>query len=138
MKKLLLFLPLFVLASCSSEEVDPEDFDLTLVPIEEVDMADTFIHGERYIIKVTYSKPTHCHTYSTTNYENNDNEYTFAVVNSYNPEDNNCVEEEDLTDITSFTFDADRNDFYIFKFWQGEDENKNPIYLTKEIPVTGT
>ena len=54
-----------------------------------------------------------------------------AIVN----EDEVCAQATYEGDFFIFV-EALQTEPYIFNFWQGEDEQGNPIYLTIEVPVT--
>lgn len=133
---MLLLVFILPLAGCSTGDEDPAPREHVLVPIEEVEMADSFVMGVTYTVVLTYSKPTRCHTFSNISYDSDGSEFTFGVVTSFDPTAFGCLEEENLTAVERFNFVVERNDFYIFRFWQGTDENEDPIFLTKEIPVS--
>ncbi|MEW4922436.1 hypothetical protein [Algibacter sp. 2305UL17-15] len=137
MKKILIlsFLALF-LSSC--ELIDDDDGDVRFtsefLPIESVDIPDEFSLGEVYPIKVTYQRPTSCHVFRNLYYAKENNERTVAIITAVF-ERNDC---ETLTDEMverSFNFKVTSNGSYIFKFWQGKDDNDEDIYLTIEVPV---
>ncbi|WP_445721502.1 hypothetical protein [Flavobacterium sp.] len=134
MKRLLSILSLFlILNSCSVDE--GEKYHLTLLPIEEVVVPDSFQLDQTYSIKVKYKKPTTCHVYDGIYYDRNENIRTFAVQNV-------VYERSECQDITTATLTEATFDFrvlntgsYIFKFWQGTDANGENMYLEVEIPV---
>jgi hypothetical protein len=133
MKKFLIFGFILVLfASCSIDN-DP-DFNLEILPIESVDIPDSFTIGEVYPITVTYLRPSTCHAFREFYYAKENNIRTVAVID-YKFLDNDC---QDLTDQmvqSTFNFQVTSNGSYIFKFWQGEDANGEDQYLTIEVPV---
>jgi hypothetical protein len=134
MKKLFLsslFLILF--ASCSLDD-NSVNYNLEILPIESVDIPDSFTLGETYPITVSYFKPSTCHTFKEFYYLKNNNERTVAVIN-YDYIDNNCTDLTDELVEATFNFIVTSNGSYIFKFWQGVDENDVDQYLTIEVPV---
>lgn len=137
MKRLIIFtLFLFLFASCSLENngID-NDYNLELLPIESVTIPESFSLGETYPITVSYFRPSTCHTFKEFYYVKNNNERTVAVIN-YKAIDSDCVElTDELVDAT-FNFIVTSNGSYIFKFWQGVDENDEDLFLTIEVPVT--
>jgi len=134
MKKFtLLSLFLILFTSCSLDDKSL-DYNLEILPVESVDIPESFTLGETYPITVSYLRPSTCHTFKEFYYSKNNNERTVAVIN-YDYIDNNCENlEDDLVEAT-FNFVVTGNGSYIFKFWQGVDENDVDQYLTIEVPV---
>jgi len=117
MKKLTVCL-LFILAlSCSTDDgMDPVSF--VILPVENAIVPTEFERNESY--DIYYTRET--------------NERTVAIVAKYFQSNNNCVEIDEPTE-ASFRFKATTEDLYIFKFWQGEDENGEDQYMIIEVPV---
>ena len=124
---------LFLVTSCSLDD-DGYNVRTEYVPIESVDMPDSFELGGLYEINVTYKRPTTCHSFYTFFFGSEDNQRTVAVVNSV-VDRNDCVELEDELVEVSFDFKVVYTDTYVFKFWQGKDENDNDLYYIVEVPV---
>lgn len=136
MKRLIIIsLSLILLASCSLDNNGLDNnYTLDILPIESVNMPESFTYGETYPITVSYLRPSTCHSFKEFYYLKNDNERTVAVIN-YDFIAHNC---EDLTDElveATFNFIVTRTDSYVFKFWQGVDENDVDQYLIIEVPV---
>lgn len=133
MKRLLILsLTLILFVSCDVD--DDDDYRLDVLPIENVTMPETFTLGETYPITVSYFRPTSCHSFKDFYYLKNNNERTVAIIN-YELIDDDCVIlEDELVDAT-FNFIVTSNGSYIFKFWQGVDENNEDQYLIIEVPV---
>ena len=134
MKKLVVFcLTLLFLASCTIKD-DGDNYSFDVLAIESVEIPDEFILGETYPITVSYFRPTTCHLFRDFYYFKENNERTVAVINT-NFERNDCEVLEDQLVTASFNFKVTSNGSYIFKFWQGEDENQEDQYLIIEVPV---
>lgn len=135
MKKLfLLCFTLMMFLSCSVDNDSGVNFDFEFIPIEEVSIPEEFVLGEIYQINVTYNRISTCHDFHDFYYVPNGNERTVAVINVvYDYSDCDMLEDQLIE--KSFDFKAVYNQIYIFKFWQGEDENGNDVYLTYEVPV---
>lgn len=134
MKKLILLsLFLILFASCSLDD-KTLDYNLEILPIESVDIPESFTLGETYPITVSYLKPSTCNLFKEFYYLKNNNERTVAVIN-YEYINNNCTDLEDELVEATFNFVVTGNGSYIFKFWQGVDENDIDQYLTIEVPV---
>jgi hypothetical protein len=136
MKKLIsLFALLFLLNSCSVDSGGP-NYHLELMPIESVEIPTEFELGQTYPITVHYTKPSTCHFFNNLYYEKDLNVRTIAVECAVE-ESNGC---QDLTGDAAigeytFNFYVTSNGSYIFKFYQGKDENGNNIFLEYEVPV---
>jgi hypothetical protein len=135
MKKLVIIsLTLLFFASCSVDN-DGENYSFDVLPIESVEIPDAFTLGETYPIKVHYLRPSTCHSFRDFYYFKENNERTVAVINT-DFDRSDCDDfEEELVDAT-FNFKVTGNGSYIFKFWQGEDDNGEDQYLIIEVPVT--
>ncbi|WP_333876315.1 hypothetical protein [Flavobacterium sp.] len=135
MKRIISLIALvFVFNACSVD--DGNDFLFELLPVESVDIPTEFTMGETYQIKMYYRRPTTCHSFNTIYYNKDLNVRTIAIESavrqaSYCEEltENNLVE-------CSFNFLVTSNGSYIFKFYQGQDEQGNNIFLQYEVPVT--
>jgi hypothetical protein len=140
MKRLIILsLTLILFASCSIKDdginYNDANYSLDILPIESVDMPDTFTLGETYPITVSYLKPSTCYSFKEFYYLKNNNERTVAVIN-YVTNNNSCTDLQDELVEATFNFVVTSNGSYIFKFWQGTDENDVDQYLTIEVPVT--
>tara|TARA_R110000868_G_scaffold97875_4_gene269271 strand:+ start:9263 stop:9673 length:411 start_codon:yes stop_codon:yes gene_type:complete len=134
MKRLfILSLTLILFASCSLQD-DGRDYTLDKLPVESVDIPVSFTLGETYPITVRYFRPSTCHAFKDFYYLTHNNERTVAVINyAYNGA--NCADLQDELVEATFNFIVTSNGSYIFKFWQGVDENDVDQYLTIEVPV---
>lgn len=130
---IVLSLALTLFVSCSLDD-DNDDYVLEILPIESVDIPDEFVLGEVYPITVQYYRPTDCHSFKNLYYDKNLNERTVAII-SYNFLNDNCTDLTDELVETTFNFMVTGNGSYIFKFWQGEDDNGEDQYLEIEVPV---
>lgn len=133
MKKIVLLalLPLMFF-SCSVDN-DLDDFYFEIMPIESVDIPESFVFGQTYEISVTYDKLNTCHSFYDFIYEINENERTIAVVDIVST-NMTCEDEEELVTV-SFNFTVSSFDTYLFKFYQGEDEDGVDQYHLIEVPV---
>lgn len=133
MKKLVvLFVALVSFASCSVD--DDGNFYNEILPIESVDMPEYFVLGKIYPITVKYMRPAGCSVFYDFYYRRELNERTVAVINSTFP-NKNCGLSEPSEAEATFNFKVTGNGTYIFKFWQGKDENETDLYYIVEVPV---
>lgn len=133
MRKLVVFLFTLFVFSCSVDDNNENIYNV-LLPIEDAIVPTEFERGEVYDIYVEYFRPTSCHAYNDIYFVREGNERHIAVLATVFEGDFDCVELNDLLD-ASFKFKAGDEDSYVFKFWQGEDDNGDDQYLIIEVPV---
>jgi hypothetical protein len=133
MKKiLLLILAISTLTSCSIDDNMPSYY-LEVLPIESAEMPEEFVLGETHEIFIDYIRPTGCYVFNDFLYQINEQERTISILNTVYT-DRPC--EEDLETVTvSFQFIVTSLETYVFKFYQGEDEDEVDQYLIMEVPV---
>ena len=135
-KKIISLLALFfILNSCSPD--DDTQYSFKLMPIESVDIPAEFTLGETYPITVHYTVPTSCYYFSSFYYDKDLNIRTIAIENAI-AQRNNCqdLSAADGANTYTFNFYVTSNGSYIFKFYQGKDDQGNNIFLEYEVPVT--
>jgi hypothetical protein len=130
---LLISLSLILFHACSLND-NSVDYSLELLPVESVDMPESFIRGEIYPITVTYFKPSSCYSFKEFYYLKENNENTIAVIN-YNYVNNNCIDLDDELVEATFNFEVTDNGNCIFKFWKGVNKHDEDLYLIMEVPV---
>ena len=136
MKKIISLVALvFIFNSCTPDEGNNYLFEL--LPVESVDIPTEFTMGQTYQIKMYYRRPTTCHTFNTIYYDKDLNTRTIAIESAVR-QSSDCQPLSEETNLTecSFNFLVTGNGSYVFKFWQGKDEQGNNIFLEYEIPVT--
>lgn len=135
MKKIaLLVVTVFAFGSCAIDEESSPGFYPALVPVVSVEMPNELVFGEKYTFDITYKKPSSCHIFAGFSYEQDrDVRIVGAIMNVFT--DETCEDLTDKTETKGLDFEVRYNEPYIFKFWQGRDENGNDIYLVKKVPV---
>jgi len=122
-----------VLLTVSCSDDDSYEYHYELLPIEEALVPEVFEHGQIYDISVKYIVPDDCYINSDVLYEYNEDARNVAVISLVF--DSNDCETIDLEQELTFQVHALQASPYIFRFWQGDDENGEPIYLIIEVPV---
>lgn len=120
-----------IFISCSDN--DGSTYHYELLPIEDAIVPEEFEYGKIYVISVKYIQPDDCYIYNEVLYEYNHDERKIAVISTVL--DDKICNPTETEDEMSFKVHALQSNTYIFKFWQGDDEGGNPIYLIKEVPV---
>lgn len=134
MKKLVIFCALLCsLASCTLGDNTQPNYSFEVLPIDSVDIPDQFTLGETYEITVHYTKPSSCYVFHDFYYVSELNQRTVAVINTVYT-DQACTQATEPADAT-FNFMVNSNGTYVFKFWQGTDDNGTDLYYIVEVPV---
>ena len=139
MKKVIFFgLLISVFWSCSVDSAPSEEFHYEILPIRSVEMPGSVEYNQVYNINYTYLRPSTCHIYNDLYYVTDGVFRTVAVINTViNDNDtSSCETLNEVIEDNSFTFHVQNNaGTYIFKFWQGENEDGEDEYLIYEIPI---
>ena len=101
-------------------------------------LPDEFQFGETYAIGYTYLRPSTCHAFKDLYYFPEGNTRTVAVINYVFSGNTNCeplTGEEGRVERTFDFYVKQETGSYIFKFWQGEDDQGEDLYLIVEVPV---
>lgn len=130
---IMLCLALVCFASCSVDD-DNVNFSFEILPVESVDIPTEFTLGEVYPITISYFRPSTCYAFNDFYYLKELNERTVAPIN-YVFDRNDCETLDNVLVEETFNFIVTSTGSYIFKFWQGEDNNGESQFLTIEVPV---
>jgi len=130
---LIMIVALTVFVSCSDDD-DYHDYHLEYVATKSADVPDEFIYGQTYRINVTIELPNSCYFYY------NQYEYfyegTSRLIYPIAHVDDGVPCTPNITETTfSIPVQVLQEEPYIFKFYQGEDEDGQDIFLTIEVPV---
>jgi len=136
MKKLVLLLFSFVLLTSCSTDDDAGSLTSNLAAVLSVTLPDSFVQAQAYGIEIIYKHPTSCDRFSGFDISKNGNDIFIGVVSSRHTSNTNCLETGNLQDSVTLNFVAERDDFYIFNFWQGKNALGEDEFLIIEIPVT--
>ncbi len=130
-----LFLVAFLMVGCNNDDDNNyHDYYLEYIGVKSADLPDEFIFGRTYRINVTLELPNSCYYH----YGQYDYFYegTTRLIYPIAHVDDNVACAEIITESTfSIPVQALQSEPYIFKFYQGEDENGQDMYLTIEVPV---
>jgi len=136
-KNILRALSYFVLVfmtSCSLDDASEDmNFSINIMPIESVDMDEEFILGQTHEIKISYFVASDCHEFNDFIYDVEFNQRTIAVVNTVYFR-NDCTELNELVEV-SLDITVNSTETYVFRFYQGKDDQGNDQYHIIEVPV---
>lgn len=133
MKFMSIFIMLVVFSSCNDDD-DSHDYHYEYVNVTSVELPDEFTHGRTYRINVTIELPSSCY------YFYNQYEYKYEGTSRLIYPISHVDDYEICTpNVTTTTFSIPvevlQKEPYIFKFYQGEDEDGQDTFLTVEVPV---
>ena len=118
--------------SCNDD--NDHDYFLEYVRVTDADVPDEFILGQTYRLNVTVELPSSCYYfYGQYDYFYEGTSrliYPIAHVHDGEPCTLNIRET-----VFSIPVQALQSEPYIFKFYQGQDDNGQDIFLTVEVPV---
>jgi hypothetical protein len=121
--------------SCSDDDdVNDHEYHLEYIGVISADLPDEFIYGLTYRINVTIELPNSCYYF----YNQYDYFYegTSRLIYPIAHVDDNVPCTQNITETTfSIPVQALQNETYIFKFYQGQDEDGQDLFLTIEVPV---
>ena len=121
-------------SSCSDDDDNYHDHHLEYVGVISSELPDEFTYGNTYRINVTIELPNSCYYY----YDQYDYFYegTSRLIYPIAHVDDGVACTQNITETTfSIPIQALQNEPYIFKFYQGEDDNGEDMFLTIEVPV---
>ena len=107
-----------------------------LAPVLSVSIPDSLVQNQTYEIEIFFKLTTNCHRFLGFDISKNENEIFIGVVNSYRTNYINCSNTGNLQDSILLNFVAERDDFYIFNFWQGKNALGEDEFLSIEVPVS--
>jgi len=135
MKKCIIILSLTLLQGCSIDD-NSDGVIQDLAPITSVNIPTSFVASQTYEIVLNYRRPSDCHYFAGLDISQKQNEVTIGVVNHSKTSSSDCSKNGDLSKTTSLNFVVERNDFYIFKFWKGENSVGEDEFIIKKIPIS--
>tara|TARA_R110002167_G_scaffold206691_5_gene410742 strand:+ start:5015 stop:5431 length:417 start_codon:yes stop_codon:yes gene_type:complete len=137
MKRFVLFIGMAILCfgfnSCDVD--DGVNFHFEALPIVNAEVPASFQMYGRYQIAVTYNRPDDCTFFEGFDVVKKDVTERNVVVIGSIVTDRECADLADEVLRATFNFEVLYDQTYLFRFWQGEDEDGEPKYLEIEVPV---
>ncbi|MBD1259967.1 hypothetical protein HZY62_05155 [Maribacter polysiphoniae] len=120
--------------SCEVDDDSP-NFHFVSLPIESVDMPESFELDETYQINLTYTIPDGCTYFEGFDVTKSDvTTREVVAIGSQRTDQEACTPTVREAE-GSFDFIVIHTEPYLFRFYQGDDENGDPIFLEIEVPV---
>ena len=125
-----------LVTSCSLDDETSSALNTVVLPIVSVEVPEQFVLGQSHEIFMTYTRPNSCYEFYDFIYEIDGHERTIGIVNTVYTRPDCTQEAEDIT--VSLDFTPTTATTYLFKFYQGVDDNGIDQYYLVEIPVSAS
>jgi len=133
-KIVLLFGIVSAILGCSVD--DSPNFFFDFVAVNNVaEIPEAFVVNQPDTLEVSFFKPTNCHAFDGFNIVTNGNEREITVVTKFIEQDNSCTAIENATSNAALVFNARNAGEVILNFFNGNDADGNPIFLTFNVPI---
>ncbi|MBT8282107.1 MAG: hypothetical protein KJO86_00090 [Muriicola sp.] len=134
-KKSILFVCLLALSlqSCKLED-DGVNFNFVPLQIVSAELPESFDLNETYEIRVRYLRPSSCVFFEGFDITKESTTTRNVVAIGTEFLDEPCTQAVEELE-ASFNFICLYEGTYLFRFWNGEDENGNQQYIEMEVPV---
>ena len=135
MKKIVTILGILAaLVSCSTD--DAPNFFFDFVAIESVaEIPEVFIVNQSDTIQVSYIRPTNCHGFDGFNIVKNDTEREITIITKVVEQDSGCPDLENDIRTAPLVFNPREAGEVTLHFFNGNDADGNPIFLTFNVPI---
>jgi len=136
MKKmfLLVFLVVVGFAVNSCNKDDGATIEFTALRISDAEVPESFTLNNTYEIKVTYAAPDGCTNFEKFDVSPTETTTREVVAIGWRPIENQCTQVVTNRE-ESFLFQVKYDQPYIFRFWQGQDSDGEPMFFEIEVPV---
>jgi hypothetical protein len=124
---------LFSLNSCSLDTTE-ENFQFTTLEVVSVDFPEAFDHNQIHEIEVIVLRPDTCTFFE--GFEVTAPDLTIRNVSAVGTVLTNEDCDQTVEEVTAtFSFRVDYTDTYVFRFYGGNDDDGNAVFLEYEVPV---
>ena len=123
-----------LLVGCSTDDSPNFYFDF-LAAENIVDVPEAFTVNQTDTINVSYLRPTNCHGFDGFNVVTNDNEREITIITKVVQQDSGCPAITNDVRVASLVFKPAAAGEVILKFFNGNDPDGNPIFLTFNVPI---
>lgn len=133
MKKLMfLFLLTIAVISCSTD--DGVNSVEVLLPVENVEMPNNYIVDNISTIMIKYRRPTDCHIFNGF-YITTEENISQVGIRAVKFDQDNCMDDDASLYEVPLHWTPTTTGEYTFKFWTGNDESGEPIFIEHNILV---
>ncbi len=124
---------LFSFNGCSLDTTE-ENFQFTTLEVVSADFPEAFDHNQIYEINVVVLRPDTCTFFE--GFEVTASNITTREISAVGTVLTNETCAQAIEEVTAtFNFRVDYTDTYVFRFYTGNDETGNAVFLEYEVPV---
>lgn len=132
---LLLFAIGVMLGGCSLNDDDGQNFHFATLLISNAALPESFELNETYEILVDYTLPNNCSFFEGFEVTQEDTTVRNVVaIGSVRTDQQGCTEET-IEGQASFNFTVIHDQPYTFRFYQGESNDGEHLFLEVDVPV---
>lgn len=125
---------LVAMVSCSTD--DSPNFYFDFLAAESVaDVPEVFSVNQTDTIHVSYMRPTNCHGFDGFNVVKNENEREITIITKVVQQESGCPDIANDMRTAPLVFKPIAAGEVILKFFNGNDADGNPIFLTYNVPI---
>ena len=122
------------MVGCSVD--DSPNFFFDFVAVDSVaEIPEVFRVNEPHTLEVSFFRPTACHDFDGFNIVSTDNEREITVVTKVIEQDNGCATIANDRRTETLVFNARAPGEINLNFFNGNDADGNPIFLTFNVPI---
>ena len=122
----------FSITSCLDDEPTLQ-VDYVYAPTDSVQVGEIKPAREVTEIRTYFTRNSECETFFDYDYQISGNERTVSIVIS-DLQVNDCLNISE-SEFNTLQFKPESSGTYTFRFWAGNDENDDPIFIIKEIEI---
>ncbi len=126
-----MWMGLFISSCLDDEPTVKVSYQYT--PVDSIQLGEIRPARQVTEIKTFFTRDSECETFFDYDYLISGNERTVSLVVSQ-LENQQCMEISQVSS-NSLQFKPEESGVYVFRFWAGNDENDEPIFIIKEIEI---
>ena len=122
------------ISSCSTD--DAPNFFFDFVAIDSVsEIPEAFVVNQPDTLRVSYLRPTTCHGFDGFDIEKNGDVREITIINKVVEQSTGCPDLENDLRTAPLVFNPEETGEVMLKFFNGNDSDGNPIFLTFNVPI---
>jgi hypothetical protein len=135
MKYFILIVVIFVsVTSCSTD--DAANFYFDFVAVDSVsEIPEAFIVNQPDTLQVSYLRPSSCHGFDGFDIDKDGDIREITIITKVVEQSNGCPDLENDLRTAPLIFNPEEAGEVQLKFFNGEDVDGNPIFLTFNVPI---
>ena len=121
-------------SSCSTDDATTFYFDF--VAVDNVsEIPEAFVLNQPDTLQISYLRPSSCHGFDGFDIEKDGDIREITIINKVVEQSNGCPDLVNDVRTAPLVFNPEEVGEVTLKFFNGEDVNGNPIFLTFNVPI---